>query len=74
MSTIPPYNKGMRSDFAEEIIKNYREEEKRRANEELCLRLSEGKSFEDMLQELASLRGLKVREKMCVAASDALPA
>ena len=74
MSTIPPYNKGMKCVCPEEIVEQFECERRRRRNEALRARLLEQKSFEDMLQELASLRGLKVREKMCVAASDALPA
>ncbi len=63
MSTIPPYNRGMKCDFAEERVRIFHEEKKRARNEELAARLSMKKSFEDMLSELAALHGLNVRER-----------
>lgn len=74
MSSIPPYNKGMKCEFAEETVKNFHEEEKRRRNEELMARLSAKKSFEDMLEELAALRGLNARERAEERSREALPA
>lgn len=74
MSSISPYNKGMKCDFAEKTIEKFHEAERRRRNEELSARLSLNKSFEDMLQELAALGGLNVREREETSLREALPA
>ncbi len=74
MSTIPPYNKGMKCVCPEEIVEQFECERRRRRNEALRARLLEQKSFEDMLLELASLRGLNARERAEEGMREALPA
>ena len=63
MSTFSPYNKGMNGEMIERSIRTYQEEKRRARNEALLERLASGKTFEDMLFELASLKGFNAKER-----------
>ena len=45
------------------MIENYRKEQRRRRDAELCRRMAEHRTREEMLACLASLRGLNVEER-----------
>ena len=48
---------------AERMIENYRKEQRRRRDAELCRKMAEHRTREEMLARLASLRGLNVEER-----------
>ncbi len=78
MSTILPYNKGMKDVCPEKKIAEFEEEKRALRNEQLRARFMLHQSFEDMLEGLASLRGLNAvereRAKKVVRARSPLPA
>ncbi len=57
----PPYNSGMKD--LETVVASFMEEERVRRNEELRARLREGRSFEELLLQLAMLKGFNVEER-----------
>ncbi len=63
MSTILPYNKGMKDVCPEKTIAEFEEEKRTLRNGRLRARLMLHRSFEDMLEGLASLRGLNAVER-----------
>lgn len=58
-----PYNRGMKEEILNLSIEYFYEQKRRQRNEKLRARLARGKSFEEMLQELAALKGFNVEER-----------
>ncbi len=58
----------MNEDIFEKIIERHEEAVRSARNEALHLRLAREKSFEDMLSELASLKGLNAEERAILTA------